>query len=382
MKVLLLASQFPPAYLGGGPIRTLAALVDQAPPGAELSILTRDRDLGTPGKLPVERNAWVSGPNSSRVRYATVGRLDAYISALWSTRKSQDVIYVNSFFDLAFGIVVALLYRVGFWRDATLVIAARGQFSQGALALKSHKKRAYIALFRRLFPRGVLWHASSPKEAQDIAETFGPSVKIIEREDETELPLSSIDPTTHLDAENELLKAVFISRISPMKGLPVLLEALQRVEGPISLDVYGPEEDPIETSTAIALANELAGRVECRLMGSIPPEMVRETFARYDVFLFPTAGENFGHVIAEALSAACPVMVTDSTPWSATIRAGGGVVVGSRKASDWADAITSYVSQGRPVWNQARQSAGAAYERWAATPKGPHILELVQRIAG
>src|SRR5690606_22656373 len=33
------------------------------------------------------------------------------------------------------------------------------------------------------------------------------------------------------------------------------------------------------------------------------------------LFLFPTLGENFGHVILEALTAGCPVLISDRTPW-------------------------------------------------------------------
>src|SRR5581483_8212658 len=31
--------------------------------------------------------------------------------------------------------------------------------------------------------------------------------------------------------------------------------------------------------------------------------------------LFPTHGENYGHVIREALAAGCPVIISDQTPW-------------------------------------------------------------------
>ena len=31
--------------------------------------------------------------------------------------------------------------------------------------------------------------------------------------------------------------------------------------------------------------------------------------------LFPTFGENFGHVIFEALAAGCPILLSDQTPW-------------------------------------------------------------------
>jgi glycosyltransferase involved in cell wall biosynthesis len=43
---------------------------------------------------------------------------------------------------------------------------------------------------------------------------------------------------------------------------------------------------------------------------------VREVFSRYDAFVLPTLGENVGHVIAESLSASCPVICSDETPWT------------------------------------------------------------------
>jgi len=44
-------------------------------------------------------------------------------------------------------------------------------------------------------------------------------------------------------------------------------------------------------------------------------ESVGRIFAEHNLFLFPTLGENFGHVICEALSAGCPVLISDQTPW-------------------------------------------------------------------
>ena len=51
---------------------------------------------------------------------------------------------------------------------------------------------------------------------------------------------------------------------------------------------------------------------------------VNEVFAEHDLFLFPTLGENFGHVICEALIAGCPVLLSDQTPWRNLEEAGVG----------------------------------------------------------
>ena len=49
--------------------------------------------------------------------------------------------------------------------------------------------------------------------------------------------------------------------------------------------------------------------------GSVQPEEVIETFEKYDIFLFPTKGENFGHVIYEALVGRCIPIISNTTPW-------------------------------------------------------------------
>ena len=50
--------------------------------------------------------------------------------------------------------------------------------------------------------------------------------------------------------------------------------------------------------------------------GEVPPDQVKRTLARHDLFFFPTRGENFGHVIFESLAAGVPVLISDQTPWS------------------------------------------------------------------
>ncbi|MGC9337945.1 MAG: glycosyltransferase, partial [Candidatus Cloacimonadia bacterium] len=42
---------------------------------------------------------------------------------------------------------------------------------------------------------------------------------------------------------------------------------------------------------------------------------VPKAMAEHDLFFFPTHGENFGHVINEALSVGTPVLISNRTPW-------------------------------------------------------------------
>ena len=47
--------------------------------------------------------------------------------------------------------------------------------------------------------------------------------------------------------------------------------------------------------------------------GPIAPGDVASVMRLHDLFLFPTHGENFGHVIAEALKEGCPVLIANNT---------------------------------------------------------------------
>ncbi|MDZ7619625.1 MAG: glycosyltransferase [Patescibacteria group bacterium] len=66
-------------------------------------------------------------------------------------------------------------------------------------------------------------------------------------------------------------------------------------------------------------------RVEYR--GAIANAKVSRILRQYDLFFLPTRGENFGHVIVEALLAGCPVLISDQTPWRRVEQEGAGWTV-------------------------------------------------------
>ena len=93
--------------------------------------------------------------------------------------------------------------------------------------------------------------------------------------------------------------------------------------------------------------------------GELAPEAVRSTFARYDMFVFPTQGENFGHVIAESLSASCPVICSDETPWSPVLRAGGGAVLTDATVATLAHQIDQFAQRSEEETARGAPGGGA-----------------------
>ena len=47
----------------------------------------------------------------------------------------------------------------------------------------------------------------------------------------------------------------------------------------------------------------------------IPHEQIFLLMIEHDLFLLPTLGKSFGHVIWEALISACTILISDRTPW-------------------------------------------------------------------
>jgi len=93
------------------------------------------------------------------------------------------------------------------------------------------------------------------------------------------------------------------------------LRILRDVKSRVSFDIIGPAEDNRYWAECQALMNTLPPQVKATYLGSIPPDRVFDALACYDLFLFPSHGENYAHVIAESISVGTRVLVSQFTPW-------------------------------------------------------------------
>jgi glycosyltransferase involved in cell wall biosynthesis len=94
--------------------------------------------------------------------------------------------------------------------------------------------------------------------------------------------------------------------------------------------------------------------------------------------VFPTLGENFGHVIAESLSASCPVICSDQTPWNDVLAAGGGTVLRDGVAAELGAELDRIAVMTPAERLRARELAGAAYRDWRAGVTNPNVLDQVR----
>jgi glycosyltransferase involved in cell wall biosynthesis len=378
MKIIVFTSFFAPAFLGGGPIRTLVAMLRGAPATVDTAVMTGNMDLGCTEPMDVPCEQWVER-EGTRVYYCNARSWASLFRGMREVRAWRpEVVYVNSFFDSKYSILPQFFFLMGIFSPDVFVIAPRGEFSPGALGIKTTKKWAYVFVFRLVgLSRRVLWHASTASEEHDIRAVFGDDVRVFVREDDTLLPPAATPPEAR--PEPGILHAVSLSRISPMKGVVTLLEGLQGVSEPLVLDVIGPAEDLDYFEQCRAAAAAVPAHVQVNFLGSRDPDEVRATLADYDVLLSPTKGENFGHVIAEALSVSCPVLCADVTPWTEVLASGGGQVVPQNTADGWARVVESYARLTYSERFQRRLAAGKAYEQWKSDTSVPHFFTLLQK---
>lgn len=328
IKILTFIRWYLPGYKSGGPVRTIANMVDQLNDEFEFLIVCLDRDMLDHESYPnIETNSWNKMGNS-HVFYAAPEFM-TFMNVLRLIRETEyDILYLNSFWSPKFTVLPLLARWLGLLPEKPVVLAPRGQFSQGALALKKWKKFFFIHLSILLgFYNNIRWQASSEYEQSDIRKTIGPQ-RAGDIHVAPDLPQKiesiKIADGYKLRSPGDPLRVVFLSRISPMKNLDYIFEVLALIEESLIFDIFGSIDDESYWTKCKLLLSKVPEHVQITYHGSIDHQAVAETLVRYDLFFLPTRGENFGHVICEALSVGTPVLISDRTPWQGLDEAGAG----------------------------------------------------------
>jgi glycosyltransferase involved in cell wall biosynthesis len=378
-KVLIIADWYAPGYKAGGLITALSNLADSIGDRFDLRVFTRDRDL-TDGKpySHVHPKEWQSvGP--TRVMYTS----DLSHRHLRNriVEVMPDIIYLNSFFS-SLTIKTLCLRKLGLLPPCAFVLAPRGEFSPGALDIKSLKKTIFMTLALRAgLYRDLIWHATSDLEAEHIAEVLRsagrqqPYIRVA-----SDLPSSDWLRTTPQPPripKNSGGRFLWISRISRNKNLSFALDALSNVKGNVTFDVFGPIDDEGYWNDCQLRMQRLPNNVVARYHGSIPRVDIQRVARNYDFFLLPTQGENFGYAILEAMAAGCPVILSDQTPWRVVSDQGIGWTLPLEDLSLWHRTLQQCVDLEPETYASMSRRARNFVESWAKSAnRGQETTEL------
>lgn len=169
--------------------------------------------------------------------------------------------------------------------------------------------------------------------------------------------LTQLAPTVARRASGEVLRVGFIGRISPIKGLHMLIAALQRlpVSAPIELVVYGAAYGEEIEGYEEPLRRSAAGDARIRFTGHLPPADVFAALSEIDVLAVPSQWQETGPlVVLEAAAAGVPVLGSDLGGIAEWLDAGiPGWRVSFDRVEAWAEALQGLVDsrpEAMPAW--------------------------------
>ena len=342
MKVFLAGTSLLPSY--GGPAYSVARLATAlAESGAQVGIWAADQSVSSTPLLPARGKVRLMTGKATKA-LAEFGVTDVlHDNGIWLPHNHQ----------LA---VVATRHHI------PRVVSMRGMLEPWALSHKRLKKWLAWRLYqRRDLQRAQLLHTTAAPEARNM-ESFGLGVPVWMIPNGVDLPkIEQQKPTAKRARDPGQRTALFLGRIYPVKGLPMLVEAWARVRPQgWRLKIAGPDEAghraEVERAVSVAGLNEVVS-----FLGPIEGEAKSGTYFNADLFILPSYSESFGMAVAEALAHELPVLTTKGTPWPELAARGCGWSVDLT-----VDGIAQGLSHATSQELAALQAMGAKGRAWVA----------------
>ncbi len=287
-------------------------------------IVTRDRDLGSDTAYNgIQPDTWNNFENNIQVLYLSPKNI-RYSTIKAAIEEIQPhYIYLNSMFSPCFTLMPLIAKATVKSITSQLILAPRGMLHQGAIRFSKLKKRIFFNAFRLAgLQKKILFHATDITEAGDIRKIFGNSTKIRLVKNFPSFQQQSLQQVIKKPG---VLKCLFVSRISPKKNLLFLLELLQQVKDvQLHLSIVGPVEAESYWERCMQVIAQMPANITVQYKGAIPASQLPVVYAAHHLFVLPTYGENFGHVIFESIISGRPVLISDQTPWQQLIEKGIG----------------------------------------------------------
>ena len=220
-----------------------------------------------------------------------------------------------------------LIHLRGLWRQPSLVslhwkkshpekpliVQTAGMLEPWARSRKRWLKSVYYRIVeQQLIDNCDLIHATSEQEVHTLQRLGIDKSRIALVEEGVFLP-----PHQSMDfrPSGSPRKLLFLSRLHPVKGLELLLEALSmlRPRGWIC-QIVGMGQPDYELHLKQQVSHLNLGDL-VHFSGPLSGEAKQRALAEADAFVLPSFSESFGIAIAEAMSWGLPVITTTSTPW-------------------------------------------------------------------
>ena len=309
MKILIIMEGFFPGKKYGGPpvsVDNFCTLMSED----ECFILATDHDLNESERYQNITEGWNIRANC-KVKYVPDFEYKKATFERILVEIQPDVLYLQGLFQSCIIPCLYLAKKMGI----KVLLAPRGELCSGAFNMKKYKKIPYVYAIRLLgLTRFIHYQSTSDDEHDGIVKWLKPNENRIH--DLTNIPSLPKEDYQRSEKKRGSARMVFLSRVHPKKNLLAAIRYLMRVDGEVKLDIYGPIEDQSYWNECQKEISKLSQNINVEYKGLISHDEVHRIFCKYDVFVFPTLSENYGHVIIESLIAGTPVIISDETPWT------------------------------------------------------------------
>lgn len=208
-------------------------------------------------------------------------------------------------------------------KNIPTIIAPHGSLNQWALNISSWKKNiALIAYERANLSCASCLHATSENEIADF-RNFGldnPIAYIENGIQETCLSVGgdadSFRKQNNVASNKRIL--LFLSRISPKKGLMMLVEAIRSIKDDFAdwqLIIAGIDEFDHKKDVE-AFIQQLNMEDRIKIIGPLFHQSKADAFAAAELFILPSYSEGSPMVVLDSLAAGVPVITTKASTWS------------------------------------------------------------------
>jgi glycosyltransferase involved in cell wall biosynthesis len=360
MRVLHICAYYAPAYVYGGPVRSIHALCRaQQQAGLDIEVLTTT--AAGPRRLPAAPEG--RDVDGVRVRYfelsspaMLLGSADLP-AALTPALHNADVVHVHGLFNRTVwqaGQCLRLSARPH-------VLSPRGMLEAPALAHHRWRKRLTWHLQdRAIVHRAAVLHATSSAESQTLRDAF-PTQTVVEIPNPVNAPpVDEIQAMRWRAAHGVPAGAPMIlslGRLHRIKRLDLVASSFlalkQEVPG-AHLVIAGPDEQQLRPRLEAVLAGV---RDAVHWIDQVAEDAKWPMLRAATVLVQCSDSESFGMSIAEALASGTPVVVTRTCPWREIEVSGCGFWVDQR-ADAIASALTAVVSN-----RELAREQGAAGQR-------------------
>jgi len=204
-------------------------------------------------------------------------------------------------------------YRIKKNKDVKVIISPRGSLSKEALKISSFKKNIFNFIFghKKVIENCDAFHATSEKEKIEIRKLgFKQPIAVIPNG--INMPVERKNKFRVKNSRNFL----YLGRIHPIKGLETLIHSWVKMEknSNCKLEICGYYNDKKYFDKLKKIVKE-NGLKNVTFSKPVSGKEKIDKFLSSDIFILPSKTENFGIVIAEAMSLGLPVITTNNTPW-------------------------------------------------------------------